>query len=118
MLYGDDGDDDIARATQLLSVFMFCRRQAQELHSCDERRGGCERQRAAFETCCHEHLGQVVQALVKIADHSCPAEVAAYRECKSRSIGSDCEREDLAAVRCASRAVLESASMDERGGAT
>mmetsp|Transcript_36533 Transcript_36533/g.60511 ORF Transcript_36533/g.60511 Transcript_36533/m.60511 type:complete len:120 (+) Transcript_36533:109-468(+) len=111
-------EDDIQQACQLLTVYMYCRRQAAELRSCRERGSlrsiaslgsKCGAEHAAFVTCCNEHSGQVVTALVKIADQRCPEQVAAYQLCKSQSLGSDCEHEDMAAMLCAGRHVLKSA---------
>ena len=102
--------DEVQQASQLLTVHMYCRRQAKALASCVQRGGACAQERAAFTTCSNEHLPAVIDALVKVADQHCQAEVAAYHACKAQSLGSDCEREDLAAMLCASRRVLESAS--------
>lgn len=110
--------DEVAQAMQLLTAQVFCRQQAIELRACHERgklssiaSGSlrCERERAAFTTCSDANLGQVVDTLVKVADTKCQDEVAAYQACKARSLGDDCEAQDLASVMCASRAVLVSA---------
>ena len=109
-------DDVVAQASQLLTVVMHCRKQAAELQACQERGSGkrllsgrCERERAAFVTCSEEHVGVVIGHLVKFADKHCPAEVEAFRWCKSHTPGADCEQEDLAALRCTSAQLLASA---------
>ena len=118
-------DDVVAQASQLLTVVMHCRKQAAELQACQERgtgkrllSGRCERERAAFVTCSEEHVGVVIGHLVKFADKHCPAEVEAFRWCKSHTPGADCEQEDLAALRCASAQVLASARANSANSRT
>jgi hypothetical protein len=115
--------DEIAQATQVLTCHVFCRQQARDLVSCRERGslrrhlsggGRCERELAAFKTCAEANIGSAITALTKIADTKCPAEVAAYADCKSRSMGADCEAEDLASMRCAAIHILRSASSAQR----
>ena len=60
-------------------------------------------------TCSNEHIGLVVQHLVKVADRFCPVEVEAVQRCRTYRPGDDCEREDMEALRCASRHVLDAA---------
>ena len=105
--------DPIEHATALLSTLLHCRNQANQLRACRVRDGGsgsCEREEAAFVTCSKEHVGLVVQHLVKIADAKCPSEVEAVQRCRTLRPGDDCEFEDHAALRCAALHVLASAS--------
>ena len=110
---GMDDGDEVAQASQLLTVMLHCRRQARELQACTS--GRCERERAAFATCAEEHVYAVIGHLAKIADANCQAEVERYRQCRTHTPGATCEEEDLAAIRCASRHVLESARAPPAG---
>lgn len=106
-------EDTIAQATQLLAVALHCRKEADGLRKCSSEHGEgsaqCRHHHRAFVTCANASTMQVVADLVKIADKRCPAEVADYHRCKRDNPSSDCEEQDLAALRCASRSVLESA---------
>ena len=106
-------EDPIAQATQLLAVALHCRKEADGLRRCSAEHGEgseqCGRHHRAFVTCANASTMMVVADLVKIADKRCPAEVAAYHRCKRGDPSSDCVEQDLAALRCASRSVLESA---------
>ena len=105
-----DSAPEITQAAQLLTVQLHCRRQALELQRCQQAApSSCERERQAYITCGNEHTHAVTAALAQIASAKCPDEVAAYHRCRSESLGSDCEAQDVAALRCASRHVLESA---------
>ena len=105
-----DNAPEITQAVQLLTVQLHCRRQALELQRCQQAApSSCERERQAYITCGSEHAHAVTAALTQIASAKCPDEVAAYHRCRSESLGSDCEAQDVAALRCASRHVLESA---------
>ena len=76
----------------------------------DEKYGrSCEREEAAFVTCSQEHIGLVVEHLVKVADKFCPYEVDALYRCRRERPGDDCEWEDMEAMRCASIRVLAAA---------
>ena len=102
--------DEVSKATDVLLTTVYCRKTALALTDCMQHSGlrGCERQRAAFITCSEERVGLAVDALTKVANKHCSTLVERYHDCKQTSLGSDCEAEDLAAMRCASRRVLES----------
>ena len=105
-----DSAPEITQAVKLLTVQLHCRRQALDLQRCQkEGSSSCEREIEAYKTCGNEHAHAVTAALTKIASAKCPDEVAAYHRCRSESLGSDCEAQDVAALRCASRHVLDSA---------
>ena len=103
----------IAQATHLLAVALHCRKEAGGLQGCSSKHGEgseqCRHHHRAFVTCANASTMMVVADLVKIADKRCPAEVAEYHRCKRDNPSSDCEEQDLAALRCASRSVLQSA---------
>ena len=111
----DAGGDPINPAAAILSTKLYCAKQALELQKC-QRAGGtaqtCKREVDAFSTCSEAHVGMVVQQLVKIADKFCPNETAEVMRCRSIKPGDACEHEDLMALRCAARAVLESVAAD------
>jgi hypothetical protein len=66
--------EPIARATALLSTLLHCKKQAEALRACkraaasDAYGRSCDAKEAAFITCSNEHIGLVIQHLVKIAD--------------------------------------------------
>ena len=105
--------DEVAEASQLLTVLLHCRKEARGLRTCQTQHGPdtqeCARHRAAFVSCAEAHTMQVVQSLVQIAGKHCPSEVAEFERCKREAGGSHCESLDLAVLRCASQRVLESA---------
>ena len=106
-------DEPIQQATALLSTLLHCRRQAKELQACQRSDEGrlCERQEAAFVTCSKEHVGLVVEHLVKVADKFCQNETEAVHRCRRFRPGDDCEFEDMEAMRCASIHVLAAANL-------
>ena len=108
-----DDAPEIQQASQLLVTAMHCQQHALALKRCQKGlssdRVRCERERQAYITCGNEHAHAVTAALTQIASAKCTDEVAAYHRCRSESLGSDCEAQDVAALRCASRHVLESA---------
>ena len=105
--------DEVAEASQLLTVVLHCRKEAHGLRTCQAQHGPgaqeCARHRAAFVSCAEAHTMQVVQSLVQIASAHCPSEIAAFEQCKREAGGAYCESLDLAVLQCASRRVLESA---------
>ena len=111
-----DSSDPVAAASQLLTVYLHCRKEAEGLSACQATHGAssghCTRHQAAFVTCANANAMMVVGHLVKIADRHCTAEVAEYQRCKMLNPASDCEELDLAAMQCASRRVLQSAQAD------
>ena len=108
-----DFSDPIAAASQLLTVYLHCRKEAEGLSACQATHGAgsthCTRHQAAFVTCANANAMQIVGHLVKIADRHCAAEVAEYQRCKMLSPTAGCEELDPAAMQCASRRVLQSA---------
>ena len=111
----DAGGDPINPAAAILSTKLYCAKQALELQKCQRAIGTaqtCKREVDAFSTCSEAHVGMVVQQLVKIADKFCPNETAEVMRCRSIKPGDACEHEDLMALRCAARAVLESVAAD------
>lgn len=106
----------ITQAAALLSTVMYCRKQALELQACKAHSAApsCERQEAAFTTCSHEHVGQVIQTLVKVAETKCPSEMYELQRCRAHSPGSSCEAEDMESMLCASLHVLRSAQAKAR----
>ena len=118
----DDGAADrasvdlIEHAAAYLSTLLHCRKQARDLQACQRRDGGgsCVHEEAAFVTCSQEHIGLVVQHLVKVAEKHCPEETQVVQHCRHARPGDDCAHEDEMAIRCAARRVLEAASADAR----
>ena len=110
-----DMNDPIPAASALLCTVLHCRKQAEALQNCYREQNGqtggkCSAKEQAFMTCSEAHAGMVVQHLVKVADRYCQAEVQAFAHCKRVTPGSNCEAEDMAAMKCAALAVLKSAS--------
>ena len=106
--------DPINPATALLSTTLYCKKQARALQVCQRGTShtDCEPERQAFITCSEAHIGLVVSHLVKIADRFCPNEVEGAQRCRHVRPGDNCEYEDMLAMRCAARKVLESAAAD------
>jgi hypothetical protein len=101
----------IAKAGQLLTTMAFCRGQAEALHHCQQREQTCAHELRAFEACATDSASKVVGTLVQIAVKHCPDEVRAHQECKLRAGGrANCQREDLAAMWCASQVVMRTAA--------
>ena len=104
--------DVIEQAAELLTAQVYCRQPAAELAAClGSGSKDCERQKMAYTTCAQSNMEPIINCLVKVAQSKCKGEVEAYARCKARSVGSDCEEEDLACMRCAAAKVLESAAM-------
>ena len=123
------GDDIVAEACKILTVYKHCRRQAKQLSACRSTLGAsssgsaasgsffagadpCARQTAAFKTCSEERLEPVIADLMKVAARKCPAQVRAFEQCKRRTMSNvKCEFEDLRAMECAARHVVASAAL-------
>ena len=106
--FDEDPAGLIPKAGQLLTTMAFCRAQAEALYQCQQREQTCANELRAFEACATESASKVVGTLVQIAVKHCPDEVRAHQECKAR--GRACEREDLAAMWCASHIVMKTAA--------
>ena len=108
-------DKDVQQAGQLLITRAFCRELCDKLDACLEDAKtrqpdakACKAEGAAFMACDEQNKTKAVQTLVQIAGQHCPTEIEAFMQCKAQTAGgSPCEKEDLAAMRCASRVVLE-----------
>ena len=110
--------DVVQQASQLLTTYVHCRKEAAGLQACRRQHGAgsqeCARHHSAFVACANASSMQVVSELVKIADKHCPEEIAAFHRCKLQQPLGDCDELDLAALQCASRRVLESARAPAR----
>ena len=109
-------EDEVTTAGKLLTATVFCREQAQKLDTCLEGGGRCLSEGRAFTTCAEKEYARCVQTLAQIAQQYCPNEVDAFQRCKARS--GSCEKEDRAAMGCASRVVIATAAAEKEAPAS
>jgi hypothetical protein len=115
----------IPKAGQLLTTLAFCRSQAETLHACQQTGGQCSRENDEFMQCATAAAPKVIDTMIKLAVKHCPDEVRQHQACLaaakaqrswiSGNPSSKCQREDLAAMWCASQVVLKAAA-EETGG--
>ena len=106
-----NGPDVVQQATQLLTLYLHCRKESEGLQACHAQHGAgsqdCTRHHAAFNTCAKASMMQIVDGLVKIADKFCAEEVAAFQRCKQQGFGDEaCESFDLAALQASTLCTL------------
>merc|ERR1711865_854490 len=99
--------DVVSDACQLLTLTYYCASQARSLRKCYDAGGACGAQEEALNTCAKMREADVVRTLAAVASKKCPSEVRAFEFCKDQSGERACKGEDMAAMMCAARNILE-----------
>jgi hypothetical protein len=114
--HGDEPYPAIPQACDILTAFVYCKKQAEAYHRCAARCANsaavarsCAFESASFVSCGEETLPKVIEALVAIAAKRCLTEVGAHEKCLRKHSGyyhDECARTDALALNCAARHVV------------
>ena len=119
-------DDPLPRALETLTIFKYCKRTATALRKCQKesmKKNGlfsfsgssssdrCRTEELTYRTCAREKTESAISDLMAVSAKFCPGAVEQYQRCMYETHSPEmCEAEDLAALRCASKKILEAAS--------
>eukprot|EP00051_Salpingoeca_urceolata_P002886 m.53492 g.53492 ORF g.53492 m.53492 type:complete len:134 (-) comp12388_c1_seq1:115-516(-) len=110
-------EEVVSQACEILTVYAFCRHEAEEYRKCRESGGStkqCQAPEQSYRNCAMNKRLEIIKALTDVANTKCPAEAGAMQRCllQQRDAASttpqQCDATILAALACGSRYVVAS----------